>query len=224
MYKKICAVLLVVYFSFIFFGIPKIKSSVSKYRLMRQTVKVKVVKISEETGDYSSWQGTGVFIADNLIITAGHMVEDANKVTIIFANGKKYQADNWYQETEADLAIININTPNKECKLNFDNAKLGEAVWAYGNSLGEGWILTKGVVSAVDAYDSFMETKNMIITDCAVNVGNSGSALFDKHGNILGIYSWSYSYAKGMNYFVDAEVCILVLNKYYAIKALEVIN
>ena len=61
----------------------------------------------------------------------------------------------------------------------------------------------------------------MVITDSAINGGNSGCPLFDIHGNILGICSWGYTNSQGMNYFVKASVIKLSLKKYKAIKALE---
>ena len=105
--------------------------------------------------------------------------------------------------------------------MSFDNAKLGEVVWAYGNPLGVFPVLTKGIISATNAPDNHGDTKNMIITDVAANGGNSGCPIFDKWGNILGICSWHYPGQEGMNYFVRAEVIELSLQKYDAIRALE---
>lgn len=173
---------------------------------------------------YSGWQGSGVFIRDNLILTAGHIVDVISDANIITVDGKEYKAKSWYLETEADIGFIEVDTNDVENTLSFDNAKLGEDVWAYGNPLGVFPVLTKGIVSAVLAPDDFMNTKDMVITDTAINGGNSGSALFDKEGNILGVCSWGYRGAQGMSYFVRSEVIELSLRKYDAIKALEVIE
>lgn len=216
-------IIVLLYFYGLFCGIPKLNSYLSINNLKQQTVKIQVEgkKFSEWEGEYYSWQGTGFFVKDNLILTAGHMVEDANDITIIFADGKEYKADSWYQETEADLAVIDVNTPSKEVELNFDDANIGETVWVYGNPFGVFPVLTKGIISAIDMPDSYGKTKNMLITDTAINDGNSGSPLFDKNGNILGIHSWEYRGVEGMNYSVRAEVCEAVLDKYKAIKYLE---
>jgi len=181
----------------------------------------RVVKIEVEGDYYGEWQGSGVFIADDLILTAGHMVEDAGAVTITLADGKKYQAISWYQETGVDLGVVVVKTPEKEPIANFDDAILGEDVWAYGNPFGVFPVLTKGIVSAIDMSDDFRNTKNMLITDCSINPGNSGCPLFDEYGNILGICSWGYTNSQGMSYFVRSEICELMLDKYYAIEALE---
>jgi len=174
-----------------------------------------VVKIKVD-GNYSGWEGTGIFIEDDLILTAGHIVDNANEIWIIWSDGKKHKAVNWYKETEVDLGIVYIRTPEKEKWLRFDKAIVGEEVWAIGNPFAIFPILTKGIISAIDMPDDFMFTKNMLITDCAINPGNSGCALFNKNGNILGICSWGYRGAQGMSYFVRAEICELVLDKYFA--------
>jgi len=179
------------------------------------------VYYSEDVQGEISWQGTGVFIEDDLILTAGHIVEGADQIWITWTDGRRHKAVSWYLETEADLGLIYIRTLEEEERLSFDAAILGEAVWASGNPFGVFPILSKGIVSAVDASDDYTHQKNMIVTDVAVNPGNSGCPLFDRDGNILGICSWGYNNSQGMNYFVDSDVCSATLDKYLAIKYLE---
>lgn len=180
-----------------------------------------VVKIEVETMYGRGWQGSGVFIDDDLILTAGHIVKGAENIWVTWSDGRRHKAVDWYEESEADLGIIYIRTIEKEHKVKFDNAIVGEEVWALGNPFGVFPVLTKGIISAINVSDDFTRQKNMIITDCAINSGNSGSPLFDKNNNILGICSWGYTYAEGMSYFVRAEICELTLDKYYVIKALD---
>ena len=172
----------------------------------------------------SGWQGSGVFIRDNLILTAGHIVDGISDANVFTVDGKEYKAKGWYLETEADIGFIEVDTNDVECTLFFDDAKFGETVWAFGNPLGVFPVLAKGIISATNATDSYNDTKNMIIIDAAVNGGNSGCPIFDKWGNILGICSWHYPGQEGMNYFVRAEVIKLSLDKYNAIRALEKIE
>ncbi len=180
-----------------------------------------VVKVMAEGEYWGSWQGTGVFIADDLIMTAGHVVNDANSITIVWSDGTQSDANSWYYESDADLGIVRVSTPEKEREAKFDDAIVGEDVWSFGNPFGVFPVLTKGIVSAIGMFDDYSHQKDMIITDCAINPGNSGGPLFDGDNNILGICSWQYTYAQGMSYFVRAEVCELVINKYYTIKALK---
>jgi len=194
---------------------------ITKYQELVPHSQPTVVKI-EVKGMYGyGWQGSGVFIDDDLILTAGHMIKNAEDVWIIWSDGRRHKAVNWYEESEADLGIIYIRTIEKESKAKFDNAIVGEEVWILGNPFGVFPVLAKGIVSAINMPDNYSHQKNMIITDCAANAGNSGCPLFDKDGNILGICSWHYPYAEGMNYFIRSEVCKLTLDKYHAIKVLE---
>ena len=169
----------------------------------------------------SGKQGSGIFIRDNLILTAGHIVDGISDANVFTIDGKEYKAKSWYLETEADIGFIEVDSNDIESTLSFDNAKLGETVWAYGNPFGVFPILTKGIISATNAPDDFMHTKDMVITDTAINRGNSGCPLFDKQGNILGICSWGYRGSQGMSYFCRSEVILAALRKYDAIKYLE---
>lgn len=169
----------------------------------------------------SGWQGSGVFIRDNLILTAGHIVDNISDANIFTIDGKEYKAKSWYLETEVDIGFIEVDTNDVESTLHFDNAKLGETVWAFGNPRGVFPVLVRGIISATNAPDIFKNTKNMVITDTAINGGNSGCPLFDRWGNILGICAWHFPEEEGMNYFVRSEVIELSLQKYDAIKALE---
>ena len=209
-----------------FITVPAALKESTKLLPLSNVVQIKCdVEYAAYYDEYNSgWEGTGVFIRDNLILTAGHIVDSISDANVFTIDGKEYKAKFWYLETEADIGFIEVDTNDVESTLCFDNAKLGETVWVYGNPFGVFPILTKGIVSAVSTPDDFMYTKDMVVTDTAINGGNSGSALFDKDGNILGICSWGYNISQGMNYFVRAEVIKLSLDKYNAIRALEEIE
>lgn len=179
-----------------------------------------VVKIKVDS-NYNGWEGTGIFIEDDLILTAGHIVDGANEIWIIWSDGRKHKAVNWHKETEADLGVIYIRTPEKEKRLHFSETVVGEEVYTLGNPLAIFPVLTKGIISAINMHDVFTHQKNMLITDTAVNGGNSGSPLFNKNGDILGICSWGYRYSQGMNYYTRAEICEFALDKYFAIVAMK---
>lgn len=192
---------------------------------LENVVQIKVESdYSEEYYNYTGWQGSGVFIADDLILTAGHIVDGAGEIRIVKSDGTICKAIDWYLETDADIGFIKVKTKAKEKKLKFDDAILGEDVWAYGNPYGIFPVLTKGIISAVLMPDDYGGTKRMVIIDAAINPGNSGCPIFDSGGNILGICSWGYRNSQGMSYFVRSEVIKLSLQKYNAIESLEAIK
>lgn len=183
-----------------------------------------VVKLMVTDRYGQEWEGTGCFVRDNLLLTAGHVVGNAQIIKAQWPDGTIRLAYNWYEESEADLGIVVIRTPQREREAKFDEAKIGEDVWAIGNPFAVFPVMTKGIVSAINMPDDYAHQKNMIISDVAINFGNSGCPLLDKDDNIVGICSWGYSYSQGMSYFTRGEVCELTLKKYNAIKALEKID
>lgn len=182
----------------------------------------KVVKVVVNT-EYGGWQGSAVFIKDDLLLTAGHVVDGAVNIKIVKSNGRTYTANEWYLEdlSIGDIGLIIVDTNEIESKATFDNAIIGEEVWAIGNPFGVFPILTKGIVSSTNTSDDYLRSKNMLVTDCSINPGNSGCPLFDKDGNILGVCSWQYTNSQGMSYFCRAEICELMLEKYYLLKKIE---
>ncbi len=197
----------------------------SKPLPLKNVVQIKVIgtEIDFYTGEFVEWQGSGVFIRDNLILTASHIVDEISDANVFTFGGKEYKAKSWYLETEADIGFIEVDTNDIENTLRFQDAKLGETVWACGNPFGVFPVLTKGIVSAINMVDSFKNTKVMLISDIAINDGNSGSPLINERGAIVGIFVWHYTFlaTEGMNYFVRAEIIEAVLEKYDAIKYLE---
>jgi S1-C subfamily serine protease len=181
-----------------------------------------VVKVLVNS-EYSGWQGSAVFIDDNILLTAGHIVEYAVDINIVAYDGKSYTANEWYLEDSdiGDIGLIIVDTNEIEPKASFDNAKIGEEVWAIGNPFSVYPVLTKGIISATNATDDYAGSKDMLITDCPINPGSSGCPLFDIDGNILGICSWGYNNSQGMSYFCRSEIIKLMLEKY---RLLEIIK
>lgn len=177
-----------------------------------------VVKVMVQTDDkyYGNKEGSAIFIDDNILLTAGHIVDGASIISIQLQSGEVYIATDWYFEDSnlGDIGLIFVDTNDIEPKATFDDAILGEDVWASGNPFGVFPILTKGIVSAINIPDTFTKNKNMIVVDCSINPGNSGCPLFDKDGNILGICSYITRNAQGMNYFVRSEIIELILEKF----------
>lgn len=187
-------------------------------------IKNNVVKIKVLSKNGNTWEGSGVFIQDNLIITAGHVVNDAEIIDIILENKDCYKARNWYLEDVAitDLGFIDVNTPQEEKQIKFINGKIGETVWALGNPFGMYPSLTKGIISNLSVVDEdyFFGSKLLLYIDCPINPGNSGCPLFNKKG-IVGICVGRIFGANDVGFCIPAEICRLSLEKYLATKKLQ---
>lgn len=143
--------------------------------------------------------GTGFVIDEaGLILTNKHVVSDEQaEYSIVFNDGKKYEAKILAQDTVADIAVLKIEAKNLVVVELGDSDKLqiGETVIAIGNALGEYRnTVTRGVVSGVnrsilagDNSGSSELLENVLQTDAAINPGNSGGPLLNLGGQVIGI-------------------------------------
>lgn len=137
-------------------------------------------------------QASGVIMSrDGYILTNNHVVANTSKVYVTLYNKKRYSAEIVGRDPKTDLAVIRIKEKNlPAATFNEAQPKVGDWVIAVGNALGLGTTVTVGVVSATDRGRLSIEgtvLENAIQTDAAINRGNSGGALADINGNIVGI-------------------------------------
>ena len=140
--------------------------------------------------------GSGVIIRpDGYIVTNNHVVANATKVEVTLNNNKTYEATVVGTDPATDVALIKINAENLPVIPFYDSDKLrlGEWVLAIGSPLGEELrsTITAGIVSAkgrsMPNYNGEFKIESFIQTDAAVNPGNSGGALVNKAGELVGI-------------------------------------
>ncbi len=147
-----------------------------------------------------SGYGSGVIIsADGYIITNNHVVEDAESVEVKLNDNRTFTADVVGRDPSTDIALLKIKADN----LPFikygdsDQLKLGEWVLAVGNPFNLTSTVTAGIVSAkgrnLHILDSEYSIESFIQTDAALNMGNSGGALVNTKGLLVGITSAIYS-------------------------------
>ena len=134
--------------------------------------------------------GSGVIIsADGYIVTNNHVVDGADEITVTLnENSKEYSARIIGADATTDLALIKIDARNLPAIViaNSDDVKVGEWVLAVGNPLGLNNTVTAGIVSA-KARSMGQGVSSMIQTDAAINQGNSGGALVNTRGELIGI-------------------------------------
>lgn len=140
--------------------------------------------------------GSGIIInAEGYIVTNQHVIDDATEISVILNTGEEIKAELVGQDTKTDLAVLKISTesPLTPAVLgDSDNIQVGELAVAIGNPMGQEFSgsVTAGIVSAVNRTMTIENRSyNLIQTDAAINSGNSGGALINQYGEIIGINS-----------------------------------
>lgn len=147
-----------------------------------------------ETGREFLGKGSGVLISpDGFIITNNHVIESATTIRVTTATDKKFDAQLIGADPENDIAVIKIEAtglPYAEMG-DSDGLKVGEYAIAIGNPLGVGTTVTHGIISATDRKNLPVGDgrilRSAIQTDAPINRGNSGGALANINGQLIGI-------------------------------------
>jgi serine protease Do len=135
--------------------------------------------------------GSGVIVStDGYILTNNHVVQGAEKLTVILMNNKKYSAKIIGTDPQTDMAVIRVDANDLPAASlgNSDNVKVGQWVIAVGNPFQLLHTVTAGIISAEGRSDiGLADYEDFMQTDAAINPGNSGGALADLYGNVIGI-------------------------------------
>ena len=136
--------------------------------------------------------GSGVIISsDGYIVTNNHVIKDATNIEITLNNRQKYEAELVGADAKNDIALLKIDVGNELPYIPFsnsDNVKIGEWVLAVGNPYNLTSTVTAGIVSAKGRdLQGNQDVDSFIQTDAAVNPGNSGGALVNTRGELVGI-------------------------------------
>jgi len=154
-----------------------------------------------EGDDDEASLGSGVIVsAEGYILTNNHVVEAADEIEVVLADGRKAAAKVVGTDPETDLAVIKISLDKLPVIVlgQAEQAQVGDVVLAIGNPFGVGQTVTMGIISALGRNNLHINHfENFIQTDAAINFGNSGGALVDVTGNLLGINSAIYSQSGG---------------------------
>ena len=163
--------------------------------------------------------GSGfIFSRDGYIITNFHVVENSDSITVSLFDGRSYDAELIGYDAGNDVAILKVAATDLTPVVLGDSDKLniGDEVVAIGNPLGElTFSLTSGVVSAKDREITMASgaTMRLIQTDCAINSGNSGGALLNLYGEVVGITNAKYSSDSSREASIDNIGFAIPINK-----------
>ncbi|GIL04114.1 Do family serine endopeptidase [Betaproteobacteria bacterium PRO7] len=145
--------------------------------------------------------GSGVIAtADGYVLTNNHVVQAADEILVALGDGRRVEAKLVGADPETDLAVLRIEAPDLPV-ITFgrsEDLRVGDVVLAIGNPFNVGQTVTMGIVSALgrtgldlSRYESYIQT------DAAINQGNSGGALVDTQGNLVGINTAIFSRSGG---------------------------
>lgn len=180
----------------------------------------------DSLGGVSVSTGSGIiFSKDGLIVTNFHIVEGADKLTVKLSSGKSLNAVIVGYDDKIDIAILKVNSSELPVAKFGDASKIrvGQTAVAIGNPFGEEFAgtVTTGVISTLNRkvkvkYDNGQEDSyKVFLTDATINSGNSGGALCNEAGEVIGLNSYKFSMdsnAEGMNVAVSINDVNRIIN------------
>ena len=170
--------------------------------------------------------GTGIIVSENGYVLTNEHVSGAkySNCYVTLENGKNYNANVVWSDSDLDLSIIKINAKGLPYVAlgDSDNIKVGETVYAIGNPIGFEFqrTVTSGIISAKDRTikieeeekSSYME--DLIQTDATINPGNSGGPLINVEGKVIGINSVKITSAEGIGFATPINLIKPILKSY----------
>lgn len=148
--------------------------------------------------------GSGVIVAsDGVVVTNNHVIEGADELLVVLSDRREYEAELILADDRTDLAVLKIDVGSPLPALTYAdtrNAEVGDLVLAIGNPFGVGQTVTSGIISATARTDVGVSDFSFFLqTDAAVNPGNSGGALVNVKGELVGVNTAIFSRSGGSN-------------------------
>ena len=173
-------------------------------------------------GTAGYYWGTGVILSeDGLILTNTHVIENCDRATVMLYDDSSYEARLVGADAVSDIAVLKIEAGGLPTAEFGESSQLmvGDHVAAIGNPLGQTFrsTLTDGIISAIERGVSYNgHSMTLLQTNTALNEGNSGGALFNMHGQVIGITNMkmmsSYSSIEGIGFAIPSSTVRSVVN------------
>jgi serine protease Do len=162
------------------------------------------------SGPGGSGHGSGVHIGNGFILTANHVVDDAEKIEIETSDGKKITPELLWTNKKYDVALLRVEDADMASReLRCSPAIEGEAVWSLASPYDASFITVHGRVAGVPRAIGGM-TAPAIILDMSVGAGMSGGPLYDRRGRILGLIQATYTRVPIGMAIPSSTVCALM--------------
>ncbi len=213
-------------------NIPILSNDIISYHSAVKIASPAVVNVYNQAFDATASQtnselqvnnlGSGVIMTSTgYILTNKHVIQNADQIIVALQSGSIYSAVLIGSDTLTDLAVLKIQAdnlptiPQNEKRI----SQIGDVVLAIGNPLNLGQSITQGIISATGRNAlSEMGRQNFIQTDASINKGNSGGALVNSAGELIGINTLSLGknsdeFAEGLNFAIPISLANKVMNK-----------
>jgi serine protease DegS/serine protease DegQ len=165
--------------------------------------------------------GAGVMVrADGYVLTNNHVILRADDIRVGLSDGRLMTAKVVGTDYDTDLAVLKVDGGGYPVlkAASADHIAVGDVALAIGNPLGMGQTVTLGIVSAIGrsqrSLSSFVE--EFIQTDAAINIGNSGGALVNSAGELIGINTAVVGRAQGISFAIPASAALRVMDEIIA--------
>jgi serine protease DegQ len=164
--------------------------------------------------------GSGVIVgSEGYVLTNNHVIDGADDIQLVLADGRRLHAKVRGTDPESDLAVLKADGKDLPAITfgKLDHVQVGDAVLALGNPYGFGNTVTHGIISALGRnHLGINRFEDFIQTDAAVNPGNSGGALVDSAGNLIGVNSAIFSQnggSQGIGFAIPVSIARTVLEQ-----------
>lgn len=141
-------------------------------------------------------EGSGfIWDEEGRVVTNNHVIQGADRVTVIFADGEEIEATVIGTDPDSDLAVLELERPKDGARPaplgDSDALRVGQTAIAIGNPFGQEFTMTSGIISAlgrtISNSNSSFSIPEVIQTDAPINPGNSGGPLLDRQGRVIGV-------------------------------------
>ena len=171
----------------------------------------------------SSLQGLGsgvIMSKEGYVLTNYHVIKKADEIVIALQDGRKFTSEVVGSDPETDLAVLKIEGDNLPIvPINLNNpAQVGDVVLAIGNPYNIGQTITQGIISATGRSGLSSGYLDFLQTDAAINAGNSGGALIDTSGELIGINTAAFQVGgdnggNGISFAIPIKLAHSIMNK-----------